>query len=210
MTTAALIRRSILPALNPFEGPPQIVNLSPAIGPVAQSLSSSIEGMLKGAIAGAGQLRNTLVTENPLPGAPEKLFSALAAAKVMTSKVSMHLEDNWRRQLFRDLDDIFSADAWDEHDQPVVPQSFETYLRFQLFCRPTKTPSLGVSDGGNLLAGWHSGPNHLTLEFCPRDGIRWVLVRRDEDDEAESAAGLTQLARLMDVLAPYRPDDWLR
>jgi hypothetical protein len=197
-------------AIGPLNGVFRDLGLSPAVGQVARSLSSSISDMLIRSVAAAGEIRNAVIS-TAAPGSAEKLFNALAAAKVMTSKVSMHLDDGWRRQLFRELDEILSPEAWDERDLPVGPHSFETYLRFHLFYKPEVTPNLGVSDTGNLLAGWNSGSNHLALEFYPGDRVRWVLVRgRDDDSDQESAAGVTPLTRLMDVLSPYSPDEWLK
>jgi len=138
---------------------------------------------------------------------PEQLYNALAAAKVLTSQVAMHLEDHWRAKLFKRLDDLLSVDNWDELDRVLVQDSFSTFLRTILVRSPRRQPALGISQRGYLLADWTTGRDSLVIEFLPKDELRWVLVRY-VDGERESAAGLTPLRRLLAVLAPYDPDCW--
>ena len=137
-----------------------------------------------------------------------RLFDALAAAKVMTSKVSMHLDPRWRARLFASLDHLLTVDNWHEDDPVLDIASFETYLRFVLFVAPNREPMLGVSNHGNLLAGWIAGKDRLSCEFLAHDGVRWVLSRY-LDDERESAAGQVTIVRLIEVLKPFNPEAWL-
>ena len=55
-------------------------------------------------------------TTAPLPDhkITERLFDVLVEAKVMTSQVAMHLDENWRGRLFAQLDDLLAAEDW--HD----------------------------------------------------------------------------------------------
>jgi len=74
--------------------------------------------------------------ERPRASAPsteEKLFNALAAAKILTSQVAMHLDDGWRKKLFRRLDDLLSVDSWDEADQALQRDSLRRSFAFS-FC----------------------------------------------------------------------------
>jgi hypothetical protein len=137
----------------------------------------------------------------------ERLFDALVAAKVMTSKISMYLDHEQRRALFGELDELLDIDNWHDDDAPLVPASFETYLKFLLFVRPDRKPALGISSDGNLLAAWTDGRNRLSLEMLPEDYIRWVLVNYS-NDERESAAGQVQISRLKDRLAPFGVEKW--
>jgi hypothetical protein len=200
-------QREKLSALDPSKPTFRQKFSSPGASKTAQDLSSVLTEMLR---------RTESPTQN-VPNIPfavgmdlsERLYIALANAKLMTSKVSMHLPDEWRRQLFRKLDDLLHPDAWHEEDLPLSGPSFETYLRFHMLVGPSRQPNFGISDTGFLLAGWTAGRNRLTLEFLPADGIRWVLVRY-LDDERETAAAQVVLPRLMEVLAPFSPQDWMR
>src|ERR1700730_14825270 len=42
----------------------------------------------------------------------ERLFDALAGAKVLTAQVAMHLDRQWRDKLFRQLDSLHDPDEW--------------------------------------------------------------------------------------------------
>lgn len=150
--------------------------------------------------------------ERPRASAPsteEKLFNALAAAKILTSQVAMHLDDGWRKKLFRRLDDLLSVDSWDEADQALQRDSFATFLRFFLLYRPARQPSFGISHRGHLLCDWTTNRDSLVMECLPKDELRWVLVRYLEG-ERESAAGQISLKRLLPVLQPYEPDRWFQ
>src|SRR5207248_710206 len=164
-----------------------------------------------------GDLRDTESPARPLvlqdrirqrePSVTERLYDALASAKVMTSQISMHLSAEWRRTLFAKLDELLDASDWHEDASILNAASFETFLRFVTFLNPTRRPVLGLSDEGNFLAAWIDGPNRLTLEFLPKDLIRWVLVRH-LDDEQESAAAQVPLLRLSKTLEAYQPERW--
>ena len=141
------------------------------------------------------------------PSINEQLYDALAKAKVMTSQISMHLSTSWRRTLFGKLDELLDASDWHEDAAVLDVASYETFLRFLTYINPTRQPVLGISDEGHFLAAWIDGPNRLTLEFLPKDLIRWVLVRH-LDDEQESAAAQVPLLRLSKTLEAYQPERW--
>ena len=175
----------------------------------ALNLTLNLEEMLRRTDTTSRRLTFSRGRRDPLPRSKaEQLFDALATVKIMTSKVAMHLSNKWRELVFRSLDELLHVDAWHDDDTILNTASFETFLRFTLFVHPDNQPHLGVSDAGNLLAGWIDGRNRLSLELLPQDSVRWVLVRY-LDDERETAAAQVSLARIMEVLSPYEPERWL-
>lgn len=137
----------------------------------------------------------------------ETLFSALAEMKVLTSQVAMHLERSWRDRLFVQLDRLHDLEQWDEGDDPAEIGSFRTFLRMMFLLKVEKQPGLGLANGGHLLAFWIDDQNRLTIECLRRDKVKLVLTRR-LGEEKESAAILTNIDRVKDVLAPYDPSCW--
>ena len=137
----------------------------------------------------------------------ERLFNLTGDLKILVSTVSMHLPDEWRKLLFRKLDQLNDPDNWDQSDTLVEPASFLTFLRLVLQVGLIHRTSLGVSSDGHLLAGWRRDKDSLTLEFAANDEIRWTMVQRI-NGKVESAAGRTNVSRLSTVLAPYAPEVW--
>lgn len=136
-----------------------------------------------------------------------RLFNARAALKVAVSEVSMHLPQDWRKRLFEKIDHLHEPDDWEDSDHTADMASFKTFLRTVLQQGPMKRMSLGISDKGNILAGWIHDKDSLSLAFLTDDRIRWSIVRHI-DGEIESAAGTTTLTRLPKVLEPYNPEVW--
>jgi hypothetical protein len=139
--------------------------------------------------------------------AAERLFNVLVNAKVFTAQVAMHLDRNWRNKLFANLDDLLDPNDWHEDDEPMLSSSFATFLRMILHIRPVRSPSLGLSNQGHLMAAWTSGENRLALECLPQDLIRWSVSCKI-DEELERAVGETPVRRVLAVLAPYGPERW--
>ena len=137
----------------------------------------------------------------------EQLYNSRAAFKIKTATVAMHLPNNWRTLLFRQVDSLLSLEDWDSADVPVGETSSVTFLRMLLLVRAKRRPGLGATSDGHLIAMWTVGNDRLTIECLPADEIRWVVFR-EIDGERESAAGRTVLARLPDVLKPYAPERW--
>lgn len=137
-----------------------------------------------------------------------RLYNALAASKIRTATVAMHLDRDWRLGFFSQLDNLLAVDSWDPDDVPPSEESFTTLLRMILFLRGRR-PGLGATASGNFVATWTEGRDRLTIECKPADQVRWVLIRHLDGDR-ESAAGETTLPRLSDVLAPYEPQRWFR
>ncbi|MGO9485156.1 MAG: hypothetical protein ACLPX9_11315 [Rhodomicrobium sp.] len=119
----------------------------------------------------------------------------------------MHLPVDWRTRLFRQVDSLLSLDDWDKSDTPISEASFATLLRMVLHIQAKRRPGLGATSDGHVIAMWTVGNDRLTIECLPADEIRWVVVCETNNDR-ESAAGQTVLARLPDVLKPYAPERW--
>jgi hypothetical protein len=137
----------------------------------------------------------------------ERLYDALARAKVRTSQVAMHLDRAWRTKLFQQLDALLDAEEWESGDSPLQEASFSTFLRTMIALDPDRRPGLGLTPSGNLIAAWTSGQDRLTLEFLPNGDVRWLLSCYD-DERIERAAGETSVGRLPAALAPYAPARW--
>lgn len=137
----------------------------------------------------------------------QRVFHALATAKVLTSQVAMHLEKTWREKLFKQLDLLHETDDWEAGDKPVDKNSYATFLKAIIALKVSRRPGLGMSAAGNLIAAWTAGPNRLTLEFLPNAKVQWIVGRTIADEE-ERAAGVTPIRRLAAVLAPYSPEVW--
>jgi len=137
----------------------------------------------------------------------ERLFDALAAAKIMTAQVAMHLDRDWRDKLFRQLDSLHEAAEWEPEDRPLQQASFGTFLKAVLALRPERRPGLGLSHDGHLIAAWTTDRDRLTVEFLSNDRVKWILARYVED-EPDRFAGLTPVSRLAEGLAPHHPEHW--
>jgi hypothetical protein len=136
-----------------------------------------------------------------------RLYVALADAKVLTSRIAMHLDRHWRDKLFRQLDSLHDIDEWDLDTQPLDKASFSTFLRTLHAIGMKRRPGLGLSFKGNLIGAWTVGPNRLTIEFLPDDKLRWSVIR-EYGQQPDRAAGETSVARIAGILAPYSPGIW--
>jgi hypothetical protein len=143
----------------------------------------------------------------PIKDLGERLFDALAGAKVLTAGVAMHLDRTWRDKLFRQLDSLHDLAEWEEGDEPLQQSSFATFLKAMLTINPQRRPGLGLSHTGHLIAAWTTDRDRLTIEFLPNDRVRWILARY-KDDEPDRFAGQTPVSRLAEGLAPHQPEHW--
>jgi hypothetical protein len=137
-----------------------------------------------------------------------RVFNALAEAKILTSRVAMHLDRDARNRVFRQLDSLHDIDEWEEGDEPVNQSSFQTFLKAILSITPEQPPGLGLSHTGNLIAAWMTARDRLTIEFLPNDRVRWVLARYLDNEEPARFAGQTNVSQLLEGLAPHRPEHW--
>jgi hypothetical protein len=139
----------------------------------------------------------------------QQLFDRKADFKVFYSQIAMHLTDDIRKRLFRQIDSLLDKEEWDERDLPPTLASFRTFIRLMLLLRPDRRPGLGADHQGHLLGFWAGDDqaNRLTIEFLANDRLRWSLSRTF-DSRQEHAAGDTQINRLQAVLSPYSPQIW--
>lgn len=188
---------------------PGLVRASVGVGGDATDIANSLEEIEKHQrdISPSAKCVSTKRRSDETPTLAKKLFGSLAEAKVLTSKIAMHLDQEWRERLFAQLDDLLELDDWHEDDEPILGASYETFLRMIIYQAPARRPGLGVSYRGNLVAAWTSGTDQLTLEFFPEDRIRWVLSC-EIDGEIERAAGESAVRHFPRVLDPYGPDRW--
>jgi hypothetical protein len=139
----------------------------------------------------------------------DRLFDSLAECKLITNRFAMHLDSDWHRRLFSQLDMLLDKNEWDPDDEPVSEGSFTTFIRLMLKLRTARRPGLHIANGGNIVALWQKeAKDRLTIECQPNDHLRW-LVTVPLDGAGESAAGDTFLDRIVDVLQPYHPEHWL-
>jgi hypothetical protein len=138
----------------------------------------------------------------------ERLFDALARAKVLIASVAMHLARARRDKLFRQLDSLHDLAEWEEGDEPLQQSSFGTFLKAMLAVNPQRQPGLGLSHAGHLIGAWTIDRDRLTIEFLPNDWVRWVLARYKEDNEPRRFAGQTPVSELPEGLAPHQPEHW--
>lgn len=157
-------------------------------------------------------LKPVTVTQTaPITDDDAKLQAALqdsrSSFKVLVSRVSMHLGIEWLQKLFSQIDSLLDVDEWDSSDPVPSAETARTFIRLLLAMKVSRKPGLGVSNSGNLVAAWTTGPNRLTVECLPHDRVRWVLARVIEG-ETERAAGDGKIERLREILAPYDPAIW--
>lgn len=137
----------------------------------------------------------------------ETLYDATSEVKILTSQVAMYLDRNLRDRIFKQLDNLHDISEWDEDASPIKRESFKTFLKMIIALKPTKSPGLGLSDRGLLLAGWSIDKGILTTEFLPQDNIKWTLsVTMDGD--VDRVVGTTNVARFLSRISPYEPEQW--
>jgi hypothetical protein len=137
----------------------------------------------------------------------ERLYTALADAKVWTSKIVMHMGIDQRDRYFRQLDLMHDINEWHGEDRPLRLESYQGFIHFMLKVPGKSKPALGLTPKGDLLAVWLHGDDRLTVEFLDREHVEWV-VSRHRGGVVERAAGKTHASRLLANLEPYDPAGW--
>jgi hypothetical protein len=192
-----------------FQPRPFLSSPPPPAGEASEQLRrAAIASVVSSTSTTSGLVHTTTMVTAPPGSLQDQLYSALATCKIRTATVAMHLDQDWRTRFFSQLDNLLAADSWDPDDVPASEASFTTLLRMILFIRGRR-PGLGATAAGNFIATWTEEQDRLTVECKPLDQVRWVLIHHLDGDR-ESAAGETTLPRLLDVLAPYDPQRWLR
>lgn len=170
------------------------------------SAGLDIRDIVKSGLVDPSSIRSGQATAGG-PDLQQNVFQALAAAKIWTSRVAMHMDRVSRDRYFRQLDLLHDCDEWFEGEKPLTLESYKGFIRFMLLIGGSSKPSLALSHKGRLLAVWQSGLDRLTIEFASGDSAEWVVSHRI-DDRTERAAGSTSIARLLANLAPYGSDAW--
>src|SRR5690606_15283844 len=125
----------------------------------------------------------------------EQLYDIRANCKIKISQIAMHLRDDWRLGLYKQLDCLMDAENWEDDELPVSLDSFTTFLRSMTLINSEVRPGLGISVDGNIIGAWTKDKSRLTIEFKKNDKMRWVLSQYI-DGERESAAGEADSRRL--------------
>lgn len=173
-------------------------------GEIGKTINASLSRLAANVSPTLGQSASPQVKTKSLE---EQLHDALSASKVLFSQISMHLDKVWRDKLFLQLDRLLDIQSWDDADNVLDQSSFSTFLRMVLYYKPKVRPALGLSHRGHLLADWTDERISLTLEFLPKDEVRWIIAQVIDGDK-ETTVGQTQLGRLKVVLAPYNLNNW--
>lgn len=134
----------------------------------------------------------------------ERVFVALADAKIWTSRMMTRLDLAARNRYYRQIDLLHDCDEWFGDDQPLLLESYKSFIRFMIAEGRQSKPSLAMNPDGHLLAVWEANGNRLTIEFKSGDRLQWVVSCADGD----RTAGMTSLEAIMSRLAPYQPVDW--
>jgi hypothetical protein len=182
-----------------------LASLETAVSDLTKEVGRSVDALrIRPSPASLQSASRVVAGDKPLD---ERLFDALAAVKILTAQVAMHLDREWRDKLFRQMDSLHDAAEWELDDEPIQQSSFATFLKAIVSISPQRRPGLGLSHSGNLIAAWKTGADRLTIEFLPKDRVRWVLAIQ-RDDEPDRFAGQTPVARLTQGLEPYHPERW--
>jgi hypothetical protein len=134
----------------------------------------------------------------------ERVFHALAEAKIWTSRIAMRLDLVARDRYFRQLDLLHDCDEWFGDDQPLRLDSYKSFIRFMMSEASQSKPSLAMNPNGHLLAVWEVAASRLTIEFNGNDRLQWIVSCANGD----RTAGMTSLASIKTHLAPYSPESF--
>ena len=149
----------------------------------------------------------SLVPTPAVKSTEERLFDAKANAKIYTSQVAMRINENWRKQLFRQIDSVLDADEWMVGDEPLTTESYQTFLRLMFVIQPRVKPGLGMTSNGDLMAIWQTGDARLTIYCFGDDELRYVLSYL-EDGKRRTAAADGSIRNIQKLLAAFQPDQW--
>lgn len=185
--------------------------------PHSNLIPSSVFGLSVNTLASEKQLvklKNSTTPANSfkptqVTSLAEVLFDVSAYAKIQISQVSMHINEDFKNSLFRQIDNLLDSDEWDPDDKLMQRDSFKWFLKAILDLAPEKSPSLGISNKGNVLSAWVKERNKLILEFFPSGLAQWsITTRTDEFEEFSSARVSVQL--LKEKLAKFNTDFWFK
>lgn len=128
--------------------------------------------------------------------------------KTHFATVAMHLNEEWRRSLFKQLDLLLDpGEDWEEDQALPVLESWKTFVRLVIHYPFRKTPRLGLFEG-SISGVWMYEDIRITLECLAGDQVRWV-ASKDAPEGRDAAAGETTIKRLISYITPFGAEDWL-
>jgi hypothetical protein len=149
--------------------------------------------------AGAPSGRSRTYVQTAGEGLEAALFKNRGELKVLTGQVAMHLGRLERTALFGEIDRLLDLEHWEDESSKIDVGSFRTYLRFTIYARPGRIPSLGVGPSGSLLAAWRSARQSVHVEFLPADQSI-ALLKYESDRGPETNAWKGHVARLRGMI----------
>lgn len=188
----------------------QLINLQPyhscVFSPLTKLHNDSISSAFNSTTI------NTISAEQTKPlnknySLNERLYEATASIKILIAKLSMHMEPEWRSNLFHQIDFMHTPQDWQEEDAPANTESFANFLKALLDIKPPRLPGLGLTYDGNIIAAWTTGKDRLTLEFLPNGLVQWVMSMYAED-EVERLGGKVTVAKLRERLSNNDLQRW--
>jgi len=106
-----------------------------------------------------------------------QLFDNAAEIKMAFSQIVMHLTPEWRTVIFKQIDILLDLNSWEEDSAFIQKSTFTTFLRFIIFAKSTRLPSLGVDITGHLLAAWNNDNQRIIVEFFTEDKAAATFVK---------------------------------
>lgn len=129
-----------------------------------------------------------------------QLYNNAADLKRDFSVYAIHLNSDWRKIIFSQLDDLLDLDAWDEDSLLLRVESFRTFLRFLAYAKPLRIPSLGVDHQGNPITAWIDDPRRLFVTFLPRDRVNASMIGLTTRGEEELTSWSGPVAALRETV----------
>lgn len=143
---------------------------------VSQSTATSIGEFFK-ADTSSGYGGQIKVSQEFKNGELEELiFNSLSAVKRLTALASPHLDAEWRKDLFAQLDLLHDIDEWQQHNRPVNLESYSAFLFGLMRLRPKRRPSIGIDLAGNITAIWFKAHEQAACLFYPSGAIDWSAI----------------------------------
>ncbi len=112
------------------------------------------------------------------PSLEVQLFDNAAELKITLSQIVMHLAPEWRTIIFRQIDTLLDLNSWEDDSAFIQKSTFTTFLRFIIFAKSTRMPSLGVDFTGHLLAAWNNDNQRVIVEFFKEDQAAATFVKQ--------------------------------
>ncbi len=112
------------------------------------------------------------------PSLEVQLFDNAAELKIAITQIVMHLAPEWRTSIFRQIDLLLDRNSWEEDSAFIQKSTFTTFLRFIIFAKSTRLPSLGVDFTGHLLAAWNNDNQRVIVEFLKEDQAAATFVKQ--------------------------------